>query len=194
MDHVTKQSGETRAARSRVWGVSKERYPYLRFGAMVLTSTAAMFALSYTNLYSWDHARWSEERVYMALLMGSTMAVIMMGFMWGMHNDRAANVAIIGIAIAFGLTALWLSQSQYFVDDEDYMNGMIPHHSIAILTSNRADIDDVRVRDLADEIIAAQEREIKMMDWLLDDIERNGLARTEAEAQQRPVPDFEERQ
>lgn len=71
------------------------------------------------------------------------------------------------------------------------MNGMIPHHSIAILTSERADIDDVRVRELADGIIKAQRKEIKEMDWLVEDIEENGPATTQEEARQLPFPDFE---
>ena len=69
--------------------------------------------------------------------------------------------------------------------------GMIPHHSIAILTSERSEIEDVRVRKLADEIIKAQRIEIAEMKWLIEDIEKNGAATTEEEAKQRPVPDFE---
>jgi hypothetical protein len=71
------------------------------------------------------------------------------------------------------------------------MKGMIPHHSIAILTSERADIDDVRVRELADGIIKTQRLEIKEMEWLLNDIEENGSATTEEEAAERPIPEFE---
>ena len=65
---------------------------------------------------------------------------------------------------------------------------MIPHHSIAILTSERANIEDIRVKTLANEIIEAQRREIKEMKWLLEDIENNGIAVTQAEADARPVP------
>lgn len=72
----------------------------------------------------------------------------------------------------------------------DYMEGMIPHHSIAILTSERAGIEDPRVRKLADEIIEAQRREIKKMEWLIEDIKANGVAETEEEANARPVPEF----
>jgi uncharacterized protein (DUF305 family) len=71
------------------------------------------------------------------------------------------------------------------------MRAMIPHHSIAILTSGRSEIQDVRVRELADEIIEAQRREIKEMNWLIDDIRENGIASTEAEAEDRQVPEFE---
>ena len=67
---------------------------------------------------------------------------------------------------------------------------MIPHPSIAILTSERAEISDVRVRELADGIIEAQRREIDEMHWLLEDIAANGEAQTAAEAAERPVPEF----
>ncbi|CAN5434819.1 hypothetical protein BH24CHL9_BH24CHL9_06820 [soil metagenome] len=93
-------------------------------------------------------------------------------------------------ALVIGGAALFLSQSQALVGDLAYMRGMIPHHSIAILTSERAGIDDVRVRELADEIIEAQRREIAEMDWLIADIEEHGLATTEAEAEVRPFPSF----
>jgi uncharacterized protein (DUF305 family) len=70
------------------------------------------------------------------------------------------------------------------------MEGMIPHHSIAVLTSERAQIDDVRVRKLADEILDAQRKEIKEMEWLIRDISENGIAQTQAQADARPVPEF----
>jgi hypothetical protein len=70
------------------------------------------------------------------------------------------------------------------------MEGMIPHHSIAILTSERARIEDPRVRKLADEIIEAQRREIREMEWLISDIRTNGVATTQPEADARPVPEF----
>ncbi len=164
---------------------------YWRFGAMIATSTAVMFMLTYTNSMEWGHVQWSEERVYMSLLMGGAMAMIMLGFMWGMYRNTKANIGIMLGGFALALIALFLSRSQLFVDDEAYMNGMIPHHSIAILTSERADIDDVRVRQLADDIIKAQRKEIKEMEWLLNDIDANGEATTDAEADERPIPKFE---
>ncbi|WP_255476687.1 DUF305 domain-containing protein [Mucilaginibacter sp. AK015] len=50
---------------------------------------------------------------------------------------------------------------QVGISDVQYMKGMIPHHSIAIMTSENAHITDPRVRKLADGIIAAQERRSK---------------------------------
>ena len=101
-----------------------------------------------------------------------------------------ANKAIFGGAVLTFALALWLVRSQVTVTGTDYMEGMIPHHSIAILTSERAQIKDPRVRELANEIIKAQRREIKEMEWLIADIEKNGVAQTMEEASRRPVPDF----
>ncbi len=163
---------------------------YWRFGAMILTSMVAMFLLTYANTYRTGDVRWSETRFFMTFVMGAAMAVIMLSFMLGMYRSRVVNVAIFaGSALVFVL-ALWLVRSQSTVDDQSYMRAMIPHHSIAILTSSRADIDDVRVRALADAIIEAQKREIEEMNWLIDDIDDNGVVTTRSEADARPVPEF----
>lgn len=169
----------------------RRRRAYWRFGAMIATSTVAMFVLMYFNTYEWDHLQWSETRFYMAFVMGSTMAVIMLLFMIGMYESRAINAAILVGAVAVFAGSLWLVRSQTTVQDTSYMRAMIPHHSIAILTSERSELTDLRVLRLADEIILAQRREIAEMNWLIDDIAENGEVTTEAELEERPVPDFE---
>ena len=144
---------------------------YWRFGAMIATSTVVMYGLMYLNTYVLSQVFFSETRLWMALYMGATMAVIMLAFMLGMYESRAINLAIFGSAAVVFAASLWIVRSQVLMDDADYMRAMIPHHSIAILTSERAQIDDPRVRELADEIIAAQEREIAEMKYLIDDLE-----------------------
>jgi uncharacterized protein (DUF305 family) len=144
---------------------------YARFGAMIATSTLAMFGLMYLNTYQIDHVSFSETRTYMALVMGATMAIIMLGFMLGMYSNRRANIAIFACSALVFAGALWLVRSQETVEDVSYMNAMIPHHSIAILTSERAQISDPRVRELADGIIEAQRKEIAEMKALIEDLE-----------------------
>lgn len=169
------------------------RRMYLRFGLMILTSTVLMYALTYTNVFDLGHIHVSEERIYMALLMGSAMAIVMLLFMWkSMYRVVKANVAILVGALVLGGAAFGLSQSQALVGDVAYMRGMIPHHSIAILTSVRANLDDVRVQDLAEGIAGTQVEEIAEMEWLIADIAANGTATTREEAERRPVPDFDE--
>lgn len=146
---------------------------YLRFAAMIATSTVVMYGLMYLNTYQLNHVFYSQTRLWMALLMGAVMAVIMLGFMWSMYKRQAVNLAIIAGAIAVFAGSLFLVRSQALVGDVDYMRAMIPHHSIAVLTSTNANIRDPRVRELADEIIAAQVREIDEMKSLIAELEAN---------------------
>lgn len=145
---------------------------YLRFGAMVATSTIVMFGLMYLNTYTVEHVFFSQTRMWMAFVMGAMMAFIMLLFMWSMYKNQAANVAILLSAALVFSGSLWLVRSQATVDDLAYMRAIIPHHSIAVLTSKRANIRDPRVRELADEIIKAQEREISEMKQLIADLEQ----------------------
>ena len=149
---------------------------YGRFFAMIATSTVVMFGLMYLNTYTLDHVFFSQTRMWMALYMGAVMAIIMLAFMLGMYSNRKMNMAILaGSAIAFA-TSLYLVRSQRTVGDISWMKAMIPHHSIAILTSARANISDSRVRALADAIIEAQRGEIAEMKRYIADIEANGDA------------------
>lgn len=160
---------------------------YWRFAAMIATSTLVMFGLMYVHTYIWDHAFFSETRAWMALLMGAVMAIIMLGYMLNMYKSRTVNLAIfIGAALTIALTT-WLVRSQVTVSGTDFMQAMIPHHSIAILTSERAGIEDPRVRKLADEIIEAQRKEIAEMKYLIRALERDG-----AQAARKPEAPAEE--
>lgn len=146
---------------------------YARFAAMILISTVVMFILMYLNTYEVEHIFYSQTRTWMAIVMGAAMAIIMMLFMTKMYGNNTVNIAIlIGGAVVFS-GALWLVRSQETVTDVSYMKAMIPHHSIAIMTSERAHIRDPRVRQLADQIIEAQVREIAEMKQLIADLDRN---------------------
>lgn len=159
---------------------------YARFGLMVAVSTVVMFGLMYLNTYEIDHVFFSQTRMWMALLMGAVMAAIMLGFMLAMYKNKLANIAIFaGCAVVFVLS-LWLVRSQATVDDVSYMEAMIPHHSIAVLTSENAHIRDPRVRDLADGIIRTQVKEIGEMKALISELKTSPPAATSRDLP--PVP------
>lgn len=145
---------------------------------MIATSTVVMFVLMYLNTYASEHVWFSQIRMWMALVMGACMAVIMLLFMLSMYGNATANVAIVGVGLLVFAGSLGLVRSQETVDDVSYMKAMIPHHSIAVLTSSRAHIRDPRVRQLADEIIEAQLREIAEMERLIGDLEGSPLSDT----------------
>lgn len=161
---------------------------YLKFFTMIAVSTVTMFILMYVNSYQvFDHAWFSETRLFMVLIMAANMMVIMLAFMLSMYKNRTANIAIFAGAALLLAVSVGLVRSQVTVSDVDWMEGMIPHHSIAILTSERAQIEDPRVQNLADDIIEAQRREIKEMEWLIADIRANGIVSGQ---QERPLPEF----
>ncbi|GAB5550194.1 MAG: hypothetical protein SangKO_099540 [Sandaracinaceae bacterium] len=143
---------------------------YTRFFAMIVTSTIVMLVLMYTTVYEVDHVWWSATKSFMALYMGAAMAIIMLAFMLGMYTDKTKNIAIFGGSAVLFVLGFWMLRTQTTVDDVDWMEAMIPHHSLAILTSERATISDPRVRRLADDIILAQKREIVEMEALIRDL------------------------
>ena len=156
---------------------------YGRFFAMIISSTVVMYGLMYLNTYALDHVFLSQTRMWMALYMGGMTAIIMLAFMLGMYSNRKANIAIFaGAFIAFA-AGVYFVRSQETVGDVAWMKAMIPHHSIAIMTSERAEISDPRVRELANAIIEAQRSEIAEMKRYIADIEANGDASAGTERQ-----------
>lgn len=149
----------------------KNKRPYTIFILMLACSFLAMYATMYLNTYALDHVFFSLTRIYMTCLGIAAMAVIMFVLMRKMYRNTKKNIAVIaGCAILF-VSALILVRTQTPMDDLLYMRAMIPHHSIAILTSKRADIKDPEVRKLADGIIEAQEKEIKEMKAYIERLE-----------------------
>jgi hypothetical protein len=171
--------------------MSHQTKMYLRFGAMIVTAMVVMYWTMFASTWEWNHVRFSESRVLMALTMGGTMGLVMLAWMLDMYRNMKGNIAIVAVSLLLLGGGIALDRSQATVDDVDWMQAMIPHHSMAITRSERAAIDDTRVCQLAVEIVRAQEKEIAEMDWLIEDIRENGEAQTPEEAQARPVPEFE---
>ncbi len=144
-----------------------KKYNYTKFLLMLAASFIAMYCTMYLNTYEVDHVYFSLTRFYMSCLGIASMAVIMLLFMKDMYKDKKKNGAIIIGSIVLFTSALILVRDQKPIGDVLWMKAMIPHHSIAILTSNRADIKDPEVKKLAEDIIRAQEKEIGDMKRML---------------------------
>ena len=141
---------------------------YGKFFWMLGLSFVAMYITMYLNTYEFDHVYFSLTRFYMSCLGIAAMAVIMLSFMLNMYKNKKKNLAIyVGSAVLF-LGALGLVRAQGpIIGDVLWMKAMIPHHSIAVLTSKRADIKDPEVKKLAEGIIEAQVKEIAQMKKML---------------------------
>lgn len=144
---------------------------YTKFVMMLAFSFVAMYITMYLNTYQLDHVYFSLTRFYMTCMGISTMAVIMFFFMRKMYQNRKKNMVIIVGSTLLFISALVLVRTQKPIGDVLWMKAMIPHHSIAILTSERANIQDPEVKKLANSIIEAQRREIKEMKAMIKRLE-----------------------
>lgn len=167
-----------------------ERKMYLRFAAMIVTGMFVMYWTMFVGSYRWSHIQFSQSRVYMALVMGGAMTLVMLGWMLNMYKNTKMNIGIVVIGLLLLGLGTTLDRTQATVGDVEFMQAMIPHHSLAITRSERFNVEDVRVCELAVAISEAQRREIDEMEWLIEDIRENGTASTQEEAEQRSVPSF----
>ena len=190
-DNGTQHDQHSHTGRERNDGHGHGTGVYLRFAAMILTAVVVMYWVMFVGSWEWAHVRFSQSRVFMAVTMGGTMGLVMLAWMLNMYKNARANVTVVAVSVLVLAGGVALDRSQVTVDDTAFMRAMIPHHSLAITRSERAQIADVRVCELAVEIIGAQQREIAEMDWLIQDIESNGIAATRAEADARPAPDVQ---
>lgn len=150
----------------------KENKNYTKFIGMLTASFVAMYVTMYLNTYEIDHVYFSLTRFYMTCLGISTMAIIMFVAMRNMYKNKKKNIVIIVGSVALFVSALGLVRAQApIIGDVLWLKAMIPHHSIAILTSKRADINDAEVRKLADDIITAQKKEIVAMKAMIKRLE-----------------------
>lgn len=135
----------------------------MKFGLMMLTSFIAMYLLMFINMDQFDHFSITVTRIYMAVCMIAIMAIIMLLYMLNMYKDKKLNTLILlgSVVVFFGF--LSMLRNQTFISDVQWMRGMIPHHSSAIMTSQMAHLKDAQARKLALEIIEAQKREIAEM-------------------------------
>ena len=138
---------------------------------MLICSAISMYITMYFNTYEFSHVFFSWTRMYMTLIGIGGMAIIMFLFMRQMYTDKVKNAAILVGSILLIIASTFLVRQQIPINDIKWMKAMIPHHSIAILTSNKADLKDPDVKKLAEEIIKAQKREIAEMKKIIERLE-----------------------
>ncbi|PYE81965.1 hypothetical protein DFQ11_102545 [Winogradskyella epiphytica] len=144
---------------------------YTKFILMLVCSAISMYVTMYFNTYEFSHVFFSWTRMYMTLIGIGGMAIIMFLFMRNMYSNKLKNTAIIVGSVLLMVISTYLVRKQISIDDVKWMRAMIPHHSIAILTSGRAELKDPEVKELANEIIIAQEKEIAEMKKMIKRLE-----------------------
>ncbi|WP_158826987.1 DUF305 domain-containing protein [Mucilaginibacter lacusdianchii] len=150
-----------------------ENSNYKKFGIMLVISFLLMYAIMFLNVDEADHVYINMTRFYMTILMICAMAILMVAMMSMMYPNKRKNAVIITSSIVVFVLAFFGVHKQVGIGDVQYMKGMIPHHSIAIMTSENAHIKDARVRKLADGIIKTQKKEIAEMKAMIDSLQNN---------------------
>jgi len=108
----------------------------------------------------------------MTILMVAPMAIVMLSLMRSMYKSRKHNMAIVAVSIVLTAGSFFMLRNQAFVDDEQFMRSMIPHHSSAILVSEEAAITDPEVKKLSRQIIESQKKEIEEMKKILERMDK----------------------
>ena len=120
--------------------------------------TLQVFAMPYMMAESPAHVHFSVTQGWMGAAMGAAM-VALGGLLMPMPWWAWLLCVVVGVVSVLGYRLQW------FVDDKGYVREMIPHHSMALVTSRprvTKSQDPVIVR-LAEQIITVQEREIAEM-------------------------------
>ncbi|TXE07625.1 DUF305 domain-containing protein [Algoriphagus aquimarinus] len=144
---------------------------YIKFVAMMAVSFVIMYAVMFLNADLFEHVMLSTTRSYMTILMIAPMAISMMLFMWGMYENKKANYIILGSALIIFFGTLTMLRNQTMIADVQWMKAMIPHHSSAIMVSQKAHLQDPEAQKLAQDIIEAQKREIAQMQAMIERLE-----------------------
>lgn len=149
----------------------KNHNPYPKFALIMAVSFIIMYLIMFLNVAALDHIYNSLTRFYMTTLMIAAMAITMLLFMWKMYPNRKINLGIIAFAAFTFFGTFYLLRTQTPISDIQYMKAMIPHHSSAIMTSSNVEFEDVELKKLAEDIIIAQEKEIKQMKEIIERLE-----------------------
>lgn len=140
-----------------------EAQHYKKLLVMIILSFAAMFFLMYAMVDHLSNVVLNMNQVYMATLMTSAMIILELLIMGGMYKNKKRNIIILVVGILVGIFSFMAIRQQYLVGDKQFLKSMIPHHAAAILMVEKADLTDPEVKQLAQEIISSQQKEIDFM-------------------------------
>ena len=152
-DH-TSHGGHSRGSHGR---------PYLMFWINMILCLIVMYVVMFSMIDGWGDFRNNLNMLYMAITMWAPMGIFMLATMPGMFPNRSANIALYVVCALLTAGSFWATRSQTLIDDRQFIDSMIPHHSGAILMCREAKLADSELKTLCDEIMAAQREEIDKM-------------------------------
>ena len=138
--------------------------PYMMFWVNMVLGLAVMYVVMFTMIDGLGDFRNNLNMFYMALTMWAPMGIFMLATMPGMFPKKGLNMALYAIFAAVTLGSFGATRAQVLVDDRQFIDSMIPHHSGAILMCREARLRDAELLALCDDITKAQRSEIDQME------------------------------
>lgn len=129
-----------------------------------------MYVLMFSTVVSFEHIYMSNQKLYMAGIMTAQMIIIEVLLMGKMYTNKNALYALLGGSVALFVLLFVFIRQQTVINNKQFLQAMIPHHSGAILMCKQADITDPDILDLCDDIVETQKREIDSMERELSEI------------------------
>lgn len=143
-------------------GMSKHHY--IMFAVNMVLSLIVMYFVMFSMTDGWGDFRNNLNMVYMALTMVAPMGIIMLATMGGMYTNKGLNLALYaGLAVLF-VVAFTGTRTQALIDNRQFIDSMIPHHSGAILMCREASLTDQDLVNLCGAIAKTQREEIEQME------------------------------
>lgn len=129
------------------------------------------FVMSYIMAYKPTSITNSYGKLYLSFIMAFLMVIGEVYMHDGTYNVFSYKLYIIFISIS--IVFIYLYRTQAFIYDKQYLEEMIEHHSMALLTSNRIleKTNSYDVAKLAKNIIQTQTDEIDIMNNILRKID-----------------------
>ena len=149
---------------------------YAKLAAMAILSFISMYILMYSMIDQLNNFVPNINQFYMAGLMTMPMIIIEVLLMRSMYRNRKLNTGIIVASMVLLLGFFLAIREQTAVSDRQFLRGMIPHHAAAILMSKKAPSRDPEIRQLQQDIITSQEKEIAQMKAILERMKKTPQA------------------
>lgn len=136
----------------------------LNFWLMIIFMVVLSYFITSNVMLTYNYGVYNHiNKVYMALLMGVLMAIISYAI--------SQNYLKLFISILLMFILIILIRQQIFINDNEFMKGMIEHHSMALLMAEkiREKTQNNKLKSLANNIITSQQKEINLMkQWLTE--------------------------
>jgi hypothetical protein len=138
--------------------------PYVMFWLNMILGLIVMYVVMFSMIDGWRDFRNNLNMFYMAVTMWAPMGIFMLATMPGMFPNKSANIAHYVAFALLTIASFYATRSQTLIEDRQFVDSMIPHHSGAILMCREAKLANPDLKRLCEAITKTQREEIQQME------------------------------